>query len=555
MNTLIHDPHCKNFQAYFDQNKHKDWDRWLIPLPEDKQKDMSGKQGYVGVLQHPHNKAMTCIYKISKTDDNLVEHEYKILKGLEPLTEYTPHFHKAYGLLPFFCNVHYSSQPLEVDTDSKIVQRTMLLMQQLSVKCDLNDLIQDEKVKDESVLNIMKQVVLALYMAQDYGFTHYDLHTENILVRTCNPNQHILYLLDDTTEILIPTFGFIPNIIDFGFSFCDVEDNELTCTLVHTQCGFTSARFDPFADIKLFMITTVDDIIKEECRKNISKNLKHIVRNIFGGMKVHWRSGWDKSKFPNPVKVVQKLVKDWVEDSVLFSKSDLWFDTIQELITLPLEPLSYEHLETCCKTFITEFLQFEERVVSKTLLNYVLKLLVRHVKSYRSSFLKGGDERVWAVSQIKKDFLDDYNEIINYHLPKIDYDRLVQSLLDFSCCLEGIFYETLNKRYQEKDAQYEIMRIKELLEFYKVLELNFPYKNQKTLTIKSNILVVDHVRKMSKQLNLTKENLHHTEKLTPEQTARYLRSMYEAEHHLYEYEYLDEPLDDQKFNENDEPLV
>lgn len=538
-NALMNDPHCKNFQAYFEQNCEKDWDKWLTLPPEEKREDLSGKQGFVGVLQHAHNKAMTCIYKISKTDDNLVEHEYKILKGLEPLTEYTPHFHKAYGLVPFCCNVHYDDQPLEVDPYSKIIQRTMLLMQQIQVKYDFNDMIQDDKVKDDAIINIMKQVCIALYMAQDYGFTHYDLHTENILIRTCNPNLHLLYLLNETTEILTPTFGFVPNLIDFGFSFCDVEDNDLTCTLVHTQYGFTSARFDPYADPKLFFISTIDDIAREKFRKPISKKLQNISRNIFGGMNVQWRSGWDNSKMTNPVKKLQEKIKECVQESVLFAKSDLWVDTIQELIDIPLEPIPYKNLESSCSRFICEFVHFEERVISKTLLNYILKLLVRHIKSYRGSFLKGGEEADWAVAEIKKNFLDDYNQIINYHLPAINYKNLVESLLEFTGCIEGFFYEQLNRRYAEKDAQYEIMRVKDLLEFYKVLDLNFPYKNQKTLTVKSNILVVDHTRRMHKQLSLNKEHMHILEKLNSEQAARYLRSMYEAEYHLDEYEPMD----------------
>lgn len=536
MHSLMNDPHSKQFQEYFEKNMERDWDKWLTLPPEEKQKDLSGKQGFVGVLQHPHNKAMTCIYKISKTDDNLVEHEYKILKGLEPLTAYTPHFHKAYGLIPFFCNVHYGDRPLEVDPYSKVIQRTMLLMQQLQTKYDLNDMIQDDKVKDDCIINIMKQIILILYMVQEYRFTHYDLHTENILIRTCNPNLHLLYLLDDTTEVLTPTFGFIPNIIDFGFSFCDVEDNDLTCTLVHTQYGFTSARFDPLADIKLFLITTVDDIAGEKVRKGISKKLQNIVRNIFGGMNVRWRSGWDISKISNPVDVLRKRLESSVQDSVLFSKSDLWVDTIQELIDLPLGKIPYDNLESSCRTFIAEFAHFEERVISKTLLNYIFKLLVRNIKSYRGSFLKGGDEAAWAVAELKKNFLDDYNLIINYHLPKINYEKLFHSILEFAGCIEGLFYDLLAQRYAEKDAQYEIMRVRELLEFYKVLDMNFPYKNQKTLSLKSNIMVIDHIRKMNKQLTLTKEHMHVLEKLNPEQSARYLRSMYEAEYHLYEYE-------------------
>lgn len=542
MSHSLFDIHHRNFEQYYNQNKDKDWTDWLIQSTEHRELN-SGKQGYTGILQHPTNKNMCCLYKISKVDDRLVEHEYKILKNLEPLSKYCPHFHNAYGILPFHSNVFLYNNPLKLEPNEKILKRNMLLMQYISNKYDFHEMIQDENIKDICIINIIKQIILAIYLSHSYKFTHYDLHSENILVRNCNPNLFILYILD-TTEYLIPTNGFIANIIDFGFAYCDNNpelglDNSLTCTLVHTQQGFTSTRFDPWADIKLFLVSVADDIRRDERRNKMSKKFLNIVRNIFSGMKIQWSSGWDNSNLKNPVFMIQELIKEHVQNSVLFSKSDLWFESIQTLIDLPLNPMEYHNLETCFKGFIEEFVKFEERIASKTLLNYILGVFVKIVKEYRLSYLKGGEEAEWAIFEIKKAFLEEYTQIVNYHTPCIDYDKMVCCLLLIAQCLEGLFYEYLEKRYEEKDKQYEIMRMKNILDFYNVIHLNFQDKNPKSLTVKSNILVVDHTQQTSKTITLSKEEVNNIQNLYNSKnkeydldllSAKYIRNIYLSKH-------------------------
>jgi len=537
MSQSLFDVNFKNFENYYKQNQHRKWDEWLIVV--DAEERLDGKQGYVGRLQHPQNKSLSCMYKISKVDDNLVEHEYKIIKGLEDLSQYCPHFHRAFGMLSFDSNVHMDSSPLEYNRNSKIITRNMLLMQYIQSKCDLRELIEDEKIKDDQIINILKQVILAVYMSHAYHFTHYDLHTENILIRNCNPNMHLLYILDDHIQFLLPTHGYIPNIIDFGFSYCETEPKDLTCTLAHTKQGFTSTRFDPYADIKLFLISTVDDIQKESKRKEMSKKMANIVRNIFSGMNVQWGSGWDNSKLISPLRLVEEMTRDYVKDSLLFSKDDLWVETVQLLIELPLNPMPYHDLEKACRGFVEEFAKFEERIASKTLLNYVLKLFVKRVKEFRASYLKEGEESEWAVFEIKKHFLSDYTALVNYHIPTIDYEKMICSLLLLAQCMEGLYYDTLQKRYQEKDRQYELMRCKDLLDFYKVLEYCFPNKNIKPLNQKASVFVIDHSRKQSKTIQLStlkKEELNWIEKNqggsreydSKGYISKFIRNVYEA---------------------------
>lgn len=542
MSQSLYDLSFKQFEAYFQCNASRPWHEWLIeptlaakqkgqPLAKDNAPPMTtGKQGYVGILQHPHNKALTCVYKVSRTDDNLVQHEYNILKALEPLALYCPHVHRVYGVIQFECNVHFEhDSPLECSPRSKTITRPMLLMQHVSHKHNLHQIIEDLQVKDDVVVHALKQVFLALHLAQAFHFTHYDLHTENILMRPCNPNMQLLYVLDAHTAFLVPTCGYIVNLIDFGFAYCKQPHNTLTCTLVHTQQGFTSDRFDACSDLKLFFVSTTHDVQREDHRRKMGEKLGNITRNVFGGMNLNWSSGWDNSKTVNPVQLVHELVKDYVRSSALFSKSDLWFDTVQQLIELPLRPLPYHDLERSCRGFVEEFSKFEERIASKTLLNCVLRIFVKHVRTYRDAYVKEGEEAVWATLEIKKHFLEEYTELVHYHVPSLDYDKMICSLLLMTHCIEGLYHDMMEKRHAEKERQNAIMRCRTPLDFYHLVDHNFTPTTHKPWSPKTQILVIDHPRRKNQTIQLTKEHVAVLERLgTAPMRTQYLRNVYEA---------------------------
>lgn len=511
MSQNLFDINNRKFEIYFNQNIEKPWYEWLL-LPEQNNSNYpqikSGKQGYSGVLVHPTNKNLICLYKISKEDDNVVEHEYSILKSLEQLSSYCLHFHKVYGIVKFECNVRLDDQPLIVSEKYKKIEREMMLMQYINNRSSLRELIENISLKDEIIINIMKQIFLIIQMYQDYEFTHYDLHSENILIRDCNPNTFILYVIHNKLY-LIPTFGFIPNIIDFGFSYCKpkTKPHSLTCTLLHTKEGYTSSRFDKYVDLKLFLVSTIDDLSRVQERKNIYNKLYNICRNVFSGMNIQWNSGWDNSKIIDPITLVHELIKDYVKESTLLYKSNIWLDGIQQLINLPLSPLPYHELETSCKNFTEEFVKFEERISSKTLLNYILRIFIRIVKKYRNSYIsENNEESQWAVLEIKKKFLEEYTQIIKYHIPSINYEKMICSLLLITQCIEGLYYEQLEKIYKEKDKMYEIMRLKTPNDFYNVLDVNFTVEHKK-LNPKSTIIVIDHDNRNTLTFSLNKEQI------------------------------------------------
>ena len=61
-------------------------------------------------------------------------------------------------------------------------------------------------------------VLCALSISQaKKDFCHYDLHSSNILMCDCDKDLVMVHILNKNNSICIPTNGYIPKIIDFGF--------------------------------------------------------------------------------------------------------------------------------------------------------------------------------------------------------------------------------------------------------------------------------------------------------------------------------------------------
>ena len=169
-------------------------------------------------------------------------------------------------------------------------------------------------------------------------FTHYDLHSYNIMMKKCNKDVVFLYVLDEENQFCIPTHGYYPVIIDFGFSYTeDMNDGPAWGSMGHTDVGFMSDRFDPIADPKLFLVTVASEM--REKRKNKKSNkFRRIVKNLFGKLNIDWESGWDNAEEKSASDFVTEMLKDHSRQSNLFDNYDHHcVDIIQSLIILPLE--------------------------------------------------------------------------------------------------------------------------------------------------------------------------------------------------------------------------
>ena len=388
-----------------------------------------GKQGIVGLVEIDD---VLCVYKTSRHLDFQMLHEALIMSSLNDIYEYCPFFCRSYGLIKHFSDANYKkkSNPFTIETTKPIIQNT-LLMEYLPCK-SLYELIKDVNISNEIILASVKQVLLAISIAQrEKKFTHYDLHSCNILMCPCDRDKVNLFILDSDNQIAIPTLGYEPKIIDFGFSYAEVmQGKSLYTPLAHTGVGFMSSLHDPIADLKLFLLTVSNELKLFRSGKLISK-LRIIVRNIFEPLNIDLESGWDEGNESDngATDAIMKLIDEIPHESHIFGKYNHYcIDQLHCLITLPLRSMKITDLKISYKMLTREISKIEKQVSDSFTNLYILKNIISIASKLRPQYLDKKTRKASIVTfqQNVQEFL---NSILEFCNPCINYEKLFCSLI------------------------------------------------------------------------------------------------------------------------------
>jgi serine/threonine protein kinase len=123
----------------------------------------------------------------------------------------------------------------------------------------LHDFIKTENRSIEVLKSIIFQVLAALhYYGTAVGFTHYDLHTNNIMI-VKDDRKFVKYNINGNVY-KIPTFGNRAVLIDFGYSRLKYENS--IYSNVYKSFGIGKA-FNPEYDIQLFL-GYMDDFLNND---------------------------------------------------------------------------------------------------------------------------------------------------------------------------------------------------------------------------------------------------------------------------------------------------
>ena len=318
------------------------------------------------------------VFKISQYINYLVQHEMTVINGLNEIANYCPHFCKGVGAILADVNptVVRSGNPFE-NLGKHVIEKEVLLMEHLEKSYKFYNYIKNKNVNESVLYSIVKQTLLGISIAQrKKKFTHYDLHSNNIMLKKCSKDLVFLYVLDENNQFAVSTRGYYPIIIDYGFSYIDnFKGGPLWQTFSYTDVGFTSTEFDPIADMKLFMIICADEINKHRGSK-LSRTLYNISKNVFRKLNVQWDSGWDNVDGTVSDKVILKL-EPVMKNSILFSDYEHYcLDIIQTLIIQPLKPIKTKDLYISFNAFIQEFQKIEQQISTPFYLLYILKGIV-----------------------------------------------------------------------------------------------------------------------------------------------------------------------------------
>jgi hypothetical protein len=98
-----------------------------------------GKQGLVGFLEKndKNDNPKKYVYKISQYLDFMAEQEYNVMKDVNTLRDYCPHFVKGFGLvrIPITANYKKAKNPFKDNPDYKSVMAYIIIIMAIAYKC------------------------------------------------------------------------------------------------------------------------------------------------------------------------------------------------------------------------------------------------------------------------------------------------------------------------------------------------------------------------------------------------------------------------------------
>ena len=457
--------------SYFEKNVDKPWEEWLV---FDKLLDKQGKQGQVGMFISKTDSKLQYIFKISQCLNFLVYHEIKIMQGLFEISKYCPHFCKGVGVIKAKTEPNRKTKNPFLITSKFPIEREILLCEYIEKSSKFCTYIKSLSIDEDVLYSIIKQTLMGVNIAQNKKkFVHYDLHSNNVMIKKCNKNLVFLYKIDNDNQFCVPTFGYYPVVIDYGFSYIeDLNDGPLLTSLAHTDVGFMSDRFDWVADPKLFLIS-VSDEIKEKRGTKKAKKLRRIVKNMFYPLTIELDSGWDNEDTKAAVDYVLDIFEIHNKKSKIFKECDYYcIDILQSLIILPLEEQDYSNIGKTFESFINEWIKIENEISNEFYNIFILKEIVSIAMEIRPDYLRK-EKKDDAVTYFRHSVYEILNKVSKFCNPKnIHYEKFLCSLLLLSENIEGVLYDVINARMQVKQKEYNKMPLKNLEQIYATIDIN-----------------------------------------------------------------------------------
>jgi hypothetical protein len=439
----------------YKKNISRDWKEWLEVETIFKNK---GKQGVVGIMRCVDDYKTKFVFKISQYMNYLAPHEYSVMNGLMSISDFCPNYCRPIGIIQCEVDPHSrKGDPFEVKSNHPLVKKDVLLMDYIEDSDMLSNYISTPEISNGVVKSCINQTLMALLIAQKkVEFTHYDLHSSNIMVKKCSRDLVFLYNFGKGMRKCIPSVGYYPIIIDFGFSFVNsMNGGCLWPSMSFTEIGYTSDRFDPISDFKLFLVSIARDI-KDKRKGDFSRLFKKIVKKIFGRLPIDWKSGWYELEKPSAATEVMKLINEHNESSELLEEYDfLVVDLLQSLITLPLKNKGIKHMNLSCTMFSSEITKIEDAIGNSYYSLYILKEIMDAARKVREIYNSLGEEKK-AVNNFKYAVMEKIDSIVNFcDLSSVSFKKLLLSIYLLSNNIEGIMYTVLNDQQLETDEMCE----------------------------------------------------------------------------------------------------
>lgn len=462
--------------------------------------DNQGNHGVVGYGREGEDEREV-VFKIPKHMNYVIQNEKIVMEDLARLEDVCPHFCKIYGCEKTEVSPYFSKEEDPFRKHDRMYWLDTLVMEYIPNSISLYQLIEQGDIPVFFIVSVLKQVLCAVRLAQrECRFTHYDLHAANILLKECPANQVNVYRITKDKVIHIPTYGWIPVIIDFGFSRSDgIYNQYMFGNTQYTQTGHLYPLFDPLADVKVLLVNLYAEL--EEYRKGEdAEQLKTIIQNLLSPLELQWDSGWDVVQDDSIMdQVFDFLHQTEDEDEHRYE----CFDILQGIVRLPLQKTHYSRrtLYLSYHTFLEEYEKIEGLLSSNRVSKYILRSLLDIAQECWDDYLvpekRGGvvqlfSERVFErISSVEK-FVS---------VETVDWELMLCSLYAFSEQFGGWMHELYLERMGEKWEAYSKLPFGSIDDVIMVLDMHYPCRTEYTKD--HAFILYDYVEMERKEFSIT----------------------------------------------------
>jgi hypothetical protein len=404
-----------------------------------------GVQGYVGIMSVRESKELpslksvdnyynNIVFKFSREIDFATEHEAMMLYEMNKLN--CPHFVGYYRLFSGKIDKSFYNKKTILFSDNDYIPHNILLMEYVETNSKFNTL--DTIVRGDSdkieryniekmynfkqhlIVSQLLQTLITLEIGQIYkDFTHYDIHSDNILEVNCEYNSVMIYKYTDNNTIkyqIVPTYGFYVKLIDLGMSYCISSNNKpIYSTMGNYENGAQSGVFDPLNDVHHLIISTFYDI--EEYGNKTHISLANNIRTTFSHVPILIKKGW--KQLPNDI--LMSLTNKIIRTSNIFN--DIIID-------------EYKITDMLCHLVILPFQKYSDyedfEYYNKDGIEYLISEINKNIKDEMNidAFLLCMKDLIEAQNCViiendnKKTFKEEYSETYSYKEGLVDFDYI-----------------------------------------------------------------------------------------------------------------------------------
>ena len=416
-----------------------------------------------------------CVFKMSNSMNNVIYHEYTVSQDMNTLDKYCNNFCRSIGIIECDIDINNKSKnPFHIENKNKkgIVKRSIILYEYINGK-SLSHIIRSPSIKDSIIISILKQVLLSLCIAQrEYDFTHYDLHTNNVLIMQCDVDISFLYVINETNQFLVPSYGYYPVMIDYGYSYTKNLNNlPFWNTMKFSDVGMCPNQPNFLHDMKRIIVSVSRLFVKYKHTHN-SMITKRITSNLFYDIdEINYSSGL--VPYSNHEPLISYMSELNCDKSILFKRFMVCcLDILQSLIILPFEKHQTNDIEISFETFLDEWIKIENQLTSNKLKLYILNSIIQRAITCRGDYYDS-NTRKKAITEFRRNLYTDINQVLSFcKLDGIDFEKMLCSLYVLSKSLEGILFSISNKCNEFKKELNDLVEIKNTENFFCVFDVN-----------------------------------------------------------------------------------